>query len=143
MSDEQRKGERPESTTSAPTDKPTSTAHSAGRDATSRDLFPLPGLVAISLYLLLLSVVIIVGAVGGHYPKLFLILPVFLLAASGGLLMLVRWAWAMALAAVVLLSGYHLWLFAHLRLAPSLIQGLLNLVFFLYLIRTEVREKLR
>jgi hypothetical protein len=108
-----------------------------------RELLPLPGLVAISLYLLLLSVVIVVGAVGGHYPKLFLILPVFLLAASGGLLMLFRWAWAMALAAVILLSGYHLWLFAHLRLAPSLVQGLLNLVFFLYLIRTEVREKLR
>jgi hypothetical protein len=109
----------------------------------SPQLFPLPGLIAISLYLLLLSVVIVVGAVGGHYPRLFLILPVFLLAACGGLLMLFRWAWAMALAAVLLLSGYNLWLFAHLHLAPSLIQGLLNLVFFLYLIRTEVREKLR
>jgi hypothetical protein len=107
------------------------------------DLFPLPGLIAISLYLLLLAVVIVIGAVGGHYPKLFLILPVFLLAASGGLLMLFRWAWAMALAAVVLLSGYNLWLFVHLHLAPSLIQGLLNLVFFLYLIRTDVRTKLR
>ena len=106
-------------------------------------LVPLPGLIAIALYLLLLSLVIVVGAVGGHYPKLFLLLPVFLLAASGGLLMLLRWAWAMALAAVVLLSGYNLWLFATLHLAPSLIQGLLNLVFFLYLIRTEVREKLR
>ena len=106
-------------------------------------LVPLPGLIALSLYLLLLSVVLIVGAVGGHYPRLFLILPVFLLAAAGGLLLLFRWAWAMALAAVVLLSGYHLWLFARLHLAPSLIQGLLNLVFFLYLIRTEVREKLR
>lgn len=106
-------------------------------------LFPLPGVIAISLYLLLLSVVIVVGAVGGHYPKLFLILPVFLLAACGGLLMLFRWAWAMALAAVLLLSAYHLWIFAHMHVAPSLIQGLLNLVFFLYLIRTEVREKLR
>jgi len=106
-------------------------------------IFPLPGLIAISLYLLLLSVVIVVGAVGGHYPKLFLILPVFLLASCGGLLVRLRWAWAMALAAVLLLSAYNLWLFAHLHLAPSLIQGLLNLVFFLYLIRTEVREKLR
>lgn len=106
-------------------------------------IVPLPGLIALSLYLVLLSVVLVVGAIGGHYPKLFLILPVFLLAAAGGLLMLFRWAWAMALAAVVLLSGYHLWLFARLHLAPSLIQGLLNLVFFLYLIRTEVREKLR
>jgi len=126
-----------------PADKSNTVADSGPAPPPRRELLPLPGLVALSLYLLLLSVVIIVGSVGGHYPRLFLILPVFLLAASGGLLMLFRWAWAMALAAVILLSGYHLWLFAHLHLAPSLVQGLLNLVFFLYMIRTEVREKLR
>ena len=118
-------------------------ANSANTPPPKRDLLPLPGLVAISLYLLLLSVVIVIGAVDGHYPRLFLVLPVFLLAACGGLLMLFRWAWAMALSAVVLLSGYNLWLFARLHLGASLIQGLLNLVFFLYLVRTEVREKLR
>ena len=57
--------------------------------------------------------------------------------------MLFRWAWAMALAAVLLLGGYNLWLFARLHMAAALIQGLLNLVFFFYLVRTEVREKLR
>lgn len=118
-------------------------ANSANTPPPKRDLLPLPGLVAISLYLLLLSVVIVIGAVDGHYPRLFLVLPVFLLAACGGLLMLFRWAWAMALSAVVLLSGYNLWLFARFHLGASLIQGLLNLVFFLYLVRTEVREKLR
>lgn len=127
-----------------PSGEPTcASLNSANPPPPKRELLPLPGLVALSLYLLLLSVVIVVGAVGGHYPKLFLVLPVFLLAACGGLLMLFRWAWAMALAAVVLLSGYNLWLFAQFRLAPSLVQGLLNLVFFLYLIRTEVRDKLR
>ena len=119
------------------------TASSKSTPIVKHNLVLLPGLVAISLYLLLLSVVIVIGAIGGHYPRLFLILPVFLLAACGGLLMLFRWAWAMALAAVLLLSAYNLWLFAQLHLAPSIIQGLLNLVFFLYLIRTEVREKLR
>src|SRR3954447_21388452 len=137
--------ERPRSANSSEVDLPVATSgtDSAIPQQTRTALFPLPGLVAISFYLLLLSVVIVVGAVGGHYPKLFLILPVFLLASCGGLLMLFRWAWAMALAAVLLLSGYNLWLFAHMHLAPSLIQGLLNLVFFLYLIRTEVRGKLR
>jgi len=124
-------------------DLPEAPATSPSGAPTGPEIFRLPGLVAISFYLLLLSVVIIVGAVGGHYPKLFLVLPVFLLASSGGLLMLFRWAWAMALAAVVLLSAYNLWLFAHMHLAPSLIQGLLNLVFFLYLVRMEVRLKLR
>lgn len=121
----------------------TATAKPANNSLAKRELFPFPGLIAISLYMLLLSVVIVVGSVGGHYPKLFLILPIFLLAACGGLLMLFRWAWAMALAAVLLLSAYNLWIFTSLHLAPSLIQGLLNLVFFLYLIRTEVRAKLR
>jgi hypothetical protein len=108
-----------------------------------RELLPLPGLAAISFYLLLLAVVLIVGVVGGHYPPLFLVLPVFLFAACGGLLMRFRWAWAMALAAVLMLSGYNLWIFARLHMAPALIQGLLNMVFFFYLVRTEVREKLR
>jgi hypothetical protein len=111
--------------------------------AEKRELLPLPGLVAVALYLLLLSVVIVIGVVGGHYPPPLLLLPVFFIAACGGLLMLFRWAWAMALSAVLLLSGYNLWLFARFRLGASLVQGLLNLVFFFYLVRTEVREKLR
>src|SRR5579871_1648036 len=111
--------------------------------APRRELLPLPGLAAISLYLLLLAIVIVVGVVSGHYPALFVVLPVFLFAACGGLLMRFRWAWAMALAAVVMLGGYNIWIFAHLHIAPALIQGFLNLVVFFYLVRIEVREKLR
>jgi hypothetical protein len=107
------------------------------------ELLPLPGLAAISLYLLVLAVVIVVGVVGGHYPALLLVLPVFLFAACGGLLMRFRWAWAMALSAVLMLGGYNLWIFARQHLVPGLIQGMLNMVFFFYLVRPEVREKLR
>jgi hypothetical protein len=110
----------------------------------ARDLFPLPGLAAISLYLIVLAGVIILGVVSGqHYPPLFLIFAAGFLTASGGLLMLFRWAWAMALAAVFLLVAYNLWIFSSQHQGAALVQGLLNLVFFLYLVRPEVREKLR
>jgi hypothetical protein len=109
-----------------------------------QDRFPLPGLLAISLYLLVLAGIIILGVVSGrHYPPLFLILAATFMTASAGLILLLRWAWAMALAAVFLLVCYNVWIFSAQHQAPALVQGLLNLVFFLYLIRTEVREKLR
>jgi hypothetical protein len=109
-----------------------------------RDLLSLPGLAAIGLYLLVLAGVIILGVVAGRrYPPLFLVFAATFIAASAGLVLLLRWAWALALAAVFLLSGYNLWIFSTQHQGPALIQGLLNLVFFLYLVRTEVREKLR
>jgi hypothetical protein len=101
-------------------------------------------LAAISLYLLILAGVIIIGVVGGgHYPLLFLFFAAGFITASGGLLLLFRWAWALALAAVFLLVAYNVWVFSSQHQGAAIVQGLLNLVFFLYLIRTEVREKLR
>jgi hypothetical protein len=108
-----------------------------------RELLPLSGLAAISLYLLVLSGVIILGVAGEHYPPLFLILAAAFMAASAGLMLLLRWAWALTLAAVLLLACYNLWMFSIEHAAPGLVQGLLNMVFFLYLVRTEVRAKLR
>lgn len=109
-----------------------------------RDLLPLPGLTAIALYMFVLAGVIIFGVVSGrHYPPFFLIFSALFFTASGGLLMLFRWAWAMTLAAVLLLAGYNSWIALGLHQPAAGVQGLLNFVFFLYLIRPEVREKLR
>lgn len=108
-----------------------------------RDRLPLPGLLAIALYLLVLAGVIILGVAGGHYPPVFLVLAAAFITACGGLVMLFRWAWAGALAAVFLLACYNIWLFAAQHIGASLVQGLLNLVFFFYLVRPEVRSKLR
>jgi len=102
----------------------------------------LPGLAAISLYMLILSGVIILGAATKRYPPMFLILAAAFITASAGLMRLLRWAWAMSLAAVVLLAGYNFWIFSMSRETPALVQGLFNLIFFLYLVRTEVRAKL-
>jgi hypothetical protein len=115
----------------------------AQKEPARRELLPLPGLAAISLYLLVLAVVIVIGVVNGrHYPTLFLLLAAGFLSASAGLLRLLRWAWALALSAVFLLAVYNLWFFLSQHQFSALIQGLLNLVFFLYLVRPEVRERL-
>jgi uncharacterized protein (DUF983 family) len=109
-----------------------------------RALLSLPGLAFIALYLLLQAASIILSVVaGGDYPPLFLIFAAGFIAASSGLLLLFRWAWALALGAVCLLVVYNLWIFTSLRETHALVQGLLNLFFFFYLIRTEVRAKLR
>ena len=108
-----------------------------------RELFQLPGLAAIGLYLAAVAGVIIVGVVGRNYPPLFLIFSVLFFAASGGLMLLLRWAWALALAAVLLMALYNSYIFSTDHLAPALVQGLLNWVFFLYMIRVEVRSKLK
>jgi len=115
-----------------------------GRISAQGMQLPLPGLAAIALYLLVLAGVVILGVVAGrHYPPVFLIFSVLFIASSAGLLMLFRWAWSLALAAMLLLAGYNLWLFTTEHQPAGLVQGGLNLVFFLYLIRPEVREKLR
>jgi hypothetical protein len=122
---------------------PTEPAGEDGLTSVTR-LLPLPGLAAIALYLLLLAGTIVVGVMAGrHYPPLYLVFSALFITASGGLLMLFRWAWAMALGAVLLLAAYNLWIFSAQHQPASLLQGLLNMVFFLYLVRTEVREKLR
>ena len=86
---------------------------------------------------------VVIGVVGGHYPPVLLIFSVLFIAASAGLVASFRWAWALGLAAVFSLMSYNAWIFSQQRSAPSAVQGLLNLVFFLYLIRPEVRSGLR
>ena len=106
-------------------------------------LMRLPGLAAIALYMLLLAGTVILGVAGKHFPPLYLLFPVLFLAAGMGLLMLLRWAWALSLGAVALLVAMFLYLFTRQHALAWLVQGLLNLVFFLYLVRSEVRDSLR
>jgi hypothetical protein len=138
---ETRAGEAP-STKSASAPVP-DRSHSPGREETARTILQLPGLAAISLYMSILACVVAVGVVGHHYPPLFLVLALAFFTASFGLMRLFRWAWALTLSAVVLLASYCFWIFSAQHRGSALVQGLLNLVFFLYLVRLEVREKLR
>jgi len=108
-----------------------------------RELLQLPGLAAIGLYLAAMAGVIIVAVVRGFFPPLLLVFSALFFAASGGVMLLFRWAWALALAAVLLLAVYNMWIFSTAHLPQTLVQALLNWVFFLYLIRVEVRSKLK
>ena len=111
--------------------------------ALRRELLPLPALAAIGLYMVVLAVVDVASVVSGQFRPIYLVLAALFIAAAAGLLMLLRWAWALTLAAVFLLVAYNLWIFSSQHQGAALVQGLLNLVFFLYLIRPEVRERLR
>jgi hypothetical protein len=106
-------------------------------------VWPLPGVIAIGLYMLVLGGVITAGVVSKQMPAFLLVLVPAFVAASFGLLRMLRWAWALALAAVFLLMTWFSWIFFEQKQAPGAIQGILNLVFFLYLIRADVRSRLR
>lgn len=108
-----------------------------------RGLLPPPGLAAIALYMMILAGVGILGVAGGHMRPMYLFFSAAFVTAGLGLLLMLRWAWALTLAAVLLLAALFFWRFANGHSLPYIVQGLLNLVFFFYLIRTEVRRKLK
>lgn len=103
----------------------------------------LPAMAGIALYMFVLAGVVGFGAVSGHFPRLFLILCLLFVAAAVGLIRLYRWGWALTAAASFLLMSYGVWAYIHTRMAAALVTSFLNLIFFFYLVRPEVRERLR
>jgi uncharacterized membrane protein (DUF2068 family) len=109
---------------------------------------PLPGMAAISLWMLALSVIGVAGVLTGHYPSggarvAILILCTVFAVAGLGLIRMRRWGWALTLGAVFLsmcLGCYSLFRFHQ---PQWVVMALINLVFFLYLVRGEVIERLR
>jgi hypothetical protein len=102
----------------------------------------LPAMAGIALYMFVLAGVVGYGAATGRFPRIFLILCVLFVAAAVGLIRLYRWGWALTSAASFLLMSYGVWAYIHTRLAAALVMSFLNLIFFLYLVRPEVRERL-
>ena len=117
----------------------------ASQDAATRrpNITQFPGLMAICLYLLLLAVDFIVNVAAHQAPWFYLVFAAAFFTSVMGLTMLLRWAWALAIGGVALLSASFLVTFSTQHEASALVQGMLNLVFFLYLVRQELREKLR
>ena len=108
----------------------------------------LPGIAGICLYLLLVAMVNAYSAATGGFGNgtaKYSILAVITLLVIGvfGLLRLLRWGWALVIAATLVMAFGYFFGF-HLTHFPAyIVQGLFALCFFLYLSRTEVRDRLK
>jgi len=108
----------------------------------------LPGMALIGIYLLVLAMLNAFAAARGSFGTggaKYSILAICTLLVVGvfGLLRLLRWGWAIVSAGCVLMAAGYFYGFHRTHIAPYIVQGLFALVFFLYLSRTEVRERLR
>ena len=108
-----------------------------------RALLQLPGLIAIGLYMIVLAAIDVLSVMSHQLRPVFLVLAVLWIASGLGLLMLLRWAWAVTAATLALLSALLFWRYASSHQSPFAVQGLMNLIVFFYLVRATVREKLR
>jgi hypothetical protein len=83
------------------------------------------------------------GAFGGGVTR-YGVLALCTLLALGifGLLRLRKWGWALVTAGCLLLSAGDFYLFSKLRAVFFLVRGIFALLFFLYLVRQETRERL-
>lgn len=103
----------------------------------------LPGIAAIAGWMFLLSLMGLIGVTLHKLPLVVVVLCAAFAAAGQGLLRLQRWGWALTLAAVFLSATYGMWILVRFHQAPEIVMVALNLVFFLYLVRPEVRDRLR
>ena len=103
----------------------------------------LPGIAAIGLWMFLLCLIGLVGVTLHRLPLVVLILCAAFAAAGQGLLRLRRWGWALALAAVFCSALYGMWVLVKFHQIMEIVMVTVNLVFFLYLVRPEVTQRLR
>lgn len=108
----------------------------------------LPGVAGIAMFLLLLALLNtfaalkgVFGGGGGRYAVLAVC--TLLVVGVFGLLRMRRWGWAIVTAGALLLGVGYMFLFSRTHQAPMVVQALFGMVFFFYLVRPEVRERLR
>lgn len=104
---------------------------------------PLPGVAAIGLYMFLLCIMGLLGVTERKLPHVVLLFCVAFAAAGQGLLLQKRWGWALTLATVLLSGIYQMWRIAEYHELPMLGMVIVNLLLFLYLIRPEVRLRMK
>jgi hypothetical protein len=109
---------------------------------------PLPGMAAISLWMLALALMGVAGVLTGHYPAggprvgILILCTVFALAGLG-LMRMRKWGWALTLGAVFCSMCFGCYSLFRFHQTQWVVMVVINLVFFLYLVRGEVIERLR
>lgn len=108
----------------------------------------LPGMAMIGMYLLLFSMLNVFAAARNTFgvgAAKYSILCVCSLMVLGvfGMLRLRRWGWAIVNAGCVLMAAGYFYGFHRAHRTPYIVTGLFSLLFFFYLSRPEVRERLR
>jgi hypothetical protein len=110
----------------------------------------LPGIAAISMFMIFMTILNAFAALRGEPPYIaaatrYSVLGICTLLGLGvfGLLRLKKWGWAIVTAGTLLLSAGDFFIFEKTKAALNLIRALLVLVFFLYLVRGSVRDRLR
>ncbi len=103
----------------------------------------LPGIAGICMYMLVVALAGVFGVFRGPYPA-WVVLPICTLIVLGvfGLLRLRRWGWALTTAGALLLSVLYAYLARSTGQPRLYVMAGLDLLLFLYLVRTEVRERL-
>jgi len=107
----------------------------------------LPGVAGIALFLLmvtLINVLAVLRGVAGTGPVKYGVLGLctLLLAGLFGLLRMRRWGYSIVLAGCLLLSAGYFYVFSRTHVLPWIVEGLFSLLFFLYLVRPEVRDRM-
>jgi hypothetical protein len=107
----------------------------------------LPGLAGICMFLIFLTMTNVYAGLRGIYgggAARYAILSLCTILAAGifGLLRLKKWGWAIVCAGCLLLSAGDFFLFTKLHATFFLVRGIFVMVFFLYLVRPETRERL-
>jgi len=108
----------------------------------------LPGVAGICMFLLFFTIVNVYAALRNAYGSGFgkygvLAICTLLAAGTFGLLRLYRWGWSLVVAGCLLVAAGDMYFFSKTHVGFFLIRALFELLFFLYLARTEVRDRLR
>ena len=108
----------------------------------------LPGIAGICMFMIFMNILNAFAALRGTFGvggAKYSVLGICTLLAVGvfGLLRLKKWGWAIVTAGTLLLSSGDFYFFEKTKTGFFLIRALLVLVFFLYLVRGSVRDRLR